>query len=91
MPAVGTTWVAANLGQTKKGGSQGVGTILRVRWRTDEHRRNGCGLQPRTEVAASEWQDVSEDRRHVRLSETDRQPGLANAGLVRCRKGQGRV
>jgi hypothetical protein len=44
-----------------KGGSQCVGTILGVGWRTDEHHRNGYGLQPRTEVAAGEWQDVSED------------------------------
>src|SRR5262245_26670079 len=42
-----------------KGGSHGVCTILRVRWRTDEHRRDGPGLQPGAEIAPRERQDGS--------------------------------
>jgi hypothetical protein len=72
-----------------KGGSQGVGTILRVRWRTDEYGGNGCGLQSRAEIAPGEWQDVSEDGRYLGLAKADRQPRLANAGLVPGRKGEG--
>jgi hypothetical protein len=74
-----------------KGGSQCVCTILRIRWRTDEHRRNGRGLQARAEVAPGERQDVSEDGRQVGLGEADRQPGLANASLVPRRKPEGRA
>ncbi len=70
-----------------KGGGDCVGTILLVRLRTDEHGRDGRGLQPRAEIAACERQDVGEDRRHI--GEADRQPGLANAGRVSGRKGDG--
>jgi len=72
-----------------KGGGHGICTFLSVRWRTDEHSRNGRGLQPRAEIAAGERQDVSEDGRHVGLGEANRQPGFANAGLVSGRKCDG--
>jgi hypothetical protein len=72
-----------------KGGSHGVGAILRVRRRTDEHGGNGCGSQPGAEIAPRKRQDVSKDGRHVGLAEADREPGLADAGLVAGRKGEG--
>jgi hypothetical protein len=78
-----TNRLARHLGfgrRQAKGSSDGVGTILRVRWRTDEHSRRlrvaaACGN--RSLWAAGR----DEDGRHVGLGEPDRQPGFANAGL----------
>jgi hypothetical protein len=72
-----------------KGGSQGIGTILRVRWRTDEYGGNGRGFQPCAEIGPGQRQHVSEDRRRIGLGEADREPGFAYAGLVSSRQGEG--
>jgi hypothetical protein len=50
------------------GNSQCVCTLVCVRWRTDEDGGNGCGLQPRAEIAPGERQDVSQDGRHMPAS-----------------------
>jgi hypothetical protein len=62
----------------------GVGAILGIRWRADEHRRNGRGLQPRAEIAPYQRQDVREDGRHIGLGEADRQPGFADPASLRA-------
>jgi hypothetical protein len=67
-----------------QGGRHGVGAILGIRWRADEHRRNGRGLQPRAEIAPYQRQDVREDGRHIGLGEADRQPGFADPASLRA-------
>jgi hypothetical protein len=76
-------------GREGEGRGHGLRSLLFVNRRPDEHGCDRLGLEPRTQFAAGQRQNMREAWGLIVVAQTDGEAGLAERSLVLGRKGDG--